>query len=102
MIGAKKLNAIGSEDVQQVKARLGDKAPKTVDNVLTVLNTLLKKALEWDVIERMPCAIRLLRTPKPTASFHEFEAYETLVKAAEGSTAGTFSCTGGDADAAAR
>src|SRR5215217_4680414 len=29
MIGSKKLNAIGSEDVQHLKARLGDKAPKT-------------------------------------------------------------------------
>jgi hypothetical protein len=28
------------------EARLSDKAPKTVTNVLTVLNTLLKKALE--------------------------------------------------------
>ena len=37
---------------------LRDRAPKTVNNVLTVLNMLLKKAVEWDVIERMPCAVQ--------------------------------------------
>jgi hypothetical protein len=41
--------------------------------VLTVLNTLLKRAVEWDVIERMPCVIRLLPTPKSSAQFYDFE-----------------------------
>jgi integrase len=83
MIGTKKVNGIGSEDVQQLKARLGDKAPKTVNNVLTVLNTLLKKALERDVIERMPCVVRLLPIPTPAAQFHDFADYDRLVDAAE-------------------
>jgi hypothetical protein len=43
--------------VQQLKHHLRDRAPKTVNNVLTVLNVVLKKAAEWDVIERMPCMI---------------------------------------------
>ena len=38
-----------------------------VNNVLTVLNKLLKKAVEWEVIEWMPCAIRLLPIAKPSA-----------------------------------
>ncbi len=46
---------------------------------MTVLNTLLKKAVEWGVIDRMPCAIRLLPVPKPSARFHDFEEYERLV-----------------------
>ena len=50
----KKLDAITTEDVQRLKRRLTDTAPKTVNNVLTVLNVMLKKAVEWDVIERMP------------------------------------------------
>ena len=28
------------------------------NNVLTVLNVMLKTAVEWDVIERVPCAIK--------------------------------------------
>src|SRR5262249_49315604 len=55
---------------------------KTVNNVLTVLNMLLKKAVEWNVIDRMPCAIRLLPIPKPSAGFHDFDDYERLVAAA--------------------
>ncbi len=31
----------------------------------------------------MPCSVRLVRTPKPTASFHDFDAYEALETAAE-------------------
>src|SRR5262245_13152324 len=30
----------------------------------------------------MPCAVRLLPTPKPAARFHDFEAFERLVRAA--------------------
>jgi integrase len=65
-----------------LKHRLRDRSPKTVNNVLTVLNVLLKQAVAWDVIERMPCTIRLLPIPKPSAQFHDFEAFERLVEAA--------------------
>src|SRR5437016_1125629 len=41
LLGMKKLDAITNEDVQRLKVRLCGKAPKTVNNVLTVLNTLL-------------------------------------------------------------
>jgi len=83
ILGAKKLDAITNEDIQRLKHRLQAKSPKTVNNVLTVLNVLLKTAVEWDVIERMPCTIRLLPTPKTSAQFHDFEAYERLVGAAQ-------------------
>ena len=50
--------------------------------VLAVLSVMLKKAVEWQVIERMPCTIRLLRVPKPAASFHDFDEYGRLIDAA--------------------
>jgi hypothetical protein len=54
-----------------------------VNNVLTVLNMLLKKAVEWDVIERLPCTVHLLRIPKSSgAGFYDFNEYEDLVTAA--------------------
>src|SRR5262249_2089069 len=65
-LGTKRLDAISTERVQQLKATLAARAPKTVNNVLTVLNTMLKKAVEWGVIDRMPCAIRLLPIPPPS------------------------------------
>lgn len=80
--GARKLNAITTEDVQRLKARLSDRSPKTVNNVLTVLNVVLEKAVEWRVIAAAPCAIRLLPTPKSSAQFYDFGEYEALVTAA--------------------
>jgi hypothetical protein len=50
--------------VQHLKGRLSTKAAKTVTNILAVLNVLLKKAVDRDVIDRMPCAITLLPAPK--------------------------------------
>jgi hypothetical protein len=57
MLGHKRLDAIRTEDVQRVKSQLKGKAPKTVNNILTVLNTLLKKAVEWGVIDDVSCTI---------------------------------------------
>jgi integrase len=82
-LGAKPLNAITTEDVQRLKQRLAGKAPKTVNNVLTVLNTLLKKAVEWDVLAQVPCTIRLLKTSTGSIDFYEFDEYERLVTAAK-------------------
>src|SRR5688500_868664 len=80
--GRKLLDAIKSEDVQRLKAQLEIKSPKTVNNILAVLSILLKKAMEWDVIERMPCRIKLLPVEKSAAAFHDFEEYERLVEVA--------------------
>ena len=81
-LGDRRLDAITNEDVQRVKRALSAKAPKTVNNVLTVLSTLLKAAVEWQVIDQVPCTIRLLKVPKPSAVFHDFETYDRLVEAA--------------------
>ena len=80
-LGHKRLDAIKSEDVQHLKGRLSTKAAKTVNNILTVLNVLLKKAVDWDVIDRMPCAVTLLPVPKTSMSFYDFDEYERLVAA---------------------
>jgi hypothetical protein len=50
--------------VQRLKLALREKAPKTVNNVLTVFSMLLKKAAEWGVIERMPCVIKFATGPE--------------------------------------
>jgi integrase len=47
-----------------------------------VLNMLLRKAVEWDAIERMPCTMRLLPIPKSSAGFYDFAEYERLVESA--------------------
>ena len=82
-LGGRKLDAITNEDVQGLKAKMVGKAPKTVNNTLTVLNTLLRVAKEWDVIDHVPCTIRLLRSVHYDAAFHDFDEYERLVEAAK-------------------
>jgi hypothetical protein len=57
-LGDKPLAAITTEDVQHLKSSLGTKSPKTVNNVLTVLNVLMRTPVEWDVIERVPVRSR--------------------------------------------
>lgn len=78
----KRLDEITNEDVQRLKAQLRCKAPKTVNNILTVLNTALRVAVEWQVIDESPCSVRLLKTPITSARFHDSQAYEALVEAA--------------------
>ena len=81
-LGSQRLDTITNEDVQRLKVRLGIRAPSTVNNVLTVLSTLLKTAVAWDILERVPCTIQLLRRPRTSAAFHDFDAFERLVDAA--------------------
>jgi hypothetical protein len=79
---AKRLDAITNEQVQRLKLAMADRAPKTVNNVLTVLSTLLKKAVEWGELERLLCTIKLLPNPKKTMGFHDFDQYERLLTVA--------------------
>ena len=98
-LGPKRLDAITNEQVQRLKLALSHRAPKTVNNVLTVLSTLLKKAVEWGELERLPCAIKLLPCPKKTMGFHDFDQYERLLTVARkrGTDAYLMVLAGGDA-----
>lgn len=82
VLGHKRLDAIKSEDVQRLKRYLEAKSPKTVNNILAVLSVMLKKAVEWEVIERMPCPVKLLPVDKGSTKFYDFGEYERLVEAA--------------------
>ena len=82
-LGARRLDAITNEDVQRLKAHLSDRAPKTVNNVLSVLSRMLKVAVEWNILDGMPCQMRLLRVPQTQAEFYDFEDYSRLVEAAQ-------------------
>ena len=82
LLGHKRLDHIHAEDVQKVKQRLKHLSAKTTNNVLTVLSMVLKKAVEWGVIDRLPCTIRLLKVPKVAPRFHDFQDFERLLQAA--------------------
>jgi integrase len=97
-LGDLPLNAITIEAVQRLKGALAAKSPKTVNNALTVLNVLLKTAGSWNVIDRMPCTIRLLRVTTGSAAFLDFEEYKRLLDAArrDGPRAHVITLLGGD------
>ncbi len=52
-----------------------------------MLRVLMRMAVEWGVIERMPCTIRLLPAPKTSAGFFDFEEFESLVQAGQATDA---------------
>jgi integrase len=80
-LGHKRLDTITTEDVQRLKHGLKDKAIRTVNNVLTVLSMMLKKAAEWGVIDTVPCTVRLLKVPEGSLAFYDFDDYDALVQA---------------------
>ena len=88
-LGTRRLDAVTTEEVQRLKQHLARKAPKTVNNVLATLHRLLGVALEWGVLEGMPCTIRQVKTSRPVMSFHDFDAFEQLVAAAQAVDANT-------------
>ena len=81
-LGDRRLDTIGDEDVQQLKGRLSSLAPKTVNNVLTVLSKLLRVATRWKVIPTVSCSIDLLRVALRPPKFYDFGEYERLRQAA--------------------
>ena len=81
-LGHKRLDEITNEDIQRIKAALAVMNSKTVNNVLNVLSKLLNVAVEWGVIDRMPCRIKLLRVVSPVMDFYESEQRNALVDAA--------------------
>jgi integrase len=82
-LGARRLDAITNEQVQKLKLAMSNRSPKTTNNALTVLSTLLKRAVEWGELTVMPCTIKLLRTPKTSMGFHDFEDYGRLLDTAQ-------------------
>jgi integrase len=80
--GDRRLDDLRDSDVAKLKADLKHLSPKTVNNVLVTLSTMLKAAKEWGVIAHLPYSIRLLKTTVPTVEFYEQPEYERLVNAA--------------------
>ena len=81
-MGNHRLDKISDSDVAKLKADLKHLNPKTVNNVLVTLSTMLKAAKEWGVIAHLPCTIKLLKTTATTVDFYEQPDYERLVEAA--------------------
>ena len=82
-LGKLPLDQITDERVAKLQGKLADKSRKTTNNILTTLSKLLKVAVRWKVIDRMPCTIDLLKVDNTVATFLDFEEYDHLAEAAE-------------------
>lgn len=65
--------------------RVGSAGPGRLPHLLTPAEVagLLRTAVEWNVIDRVPCSVKLLPVPKGSRSFHDVDEYERLVAAAK-------------------
>ncbi|HVP66430.1 MAG TPA: tyrosine-type recombinase/integrase [Anaeromyxobacteraceae bacterium] len=81
-LGGKRLDEIELADVQTLKAKsLEQLTAKTTNNILSTLGSMLRRAVEWGVIESFP-RFRLLKTSGRGALFYDFADYARLVGAA--------------------
>ncbi len=83
LLGVKRLDEITDQDVQRLKVAMAKLASKSANNALTTLSMALKVALEWKVIDRLPCRIKMLKVQQREAAFYDFEVFEALVEAAK-------------------
>jgi integrase len=82
MFGRLRLDAITIEDVQRLKLARAHLSPKTINNILSVMNSILKVAQQWGVIETIPVKGKWLKTTTPSMAFYDFDEYDRLRAAA--------------------
>ena len=82
LVGKKPLDKITDEDLQQLKANMQHLSPKTANNALTVLAKMLRVAVEWKVIDRMPATVRLLKVTHTEMEFYQEHDLARLLEAA--------------------
>lgn len=85
--GDQAIAEIGRRDVERFVAKLAatphpdtgaPRAPKSVNNVLGVLSSMMSLAVEWGYLERSPCAgVEPLPLPPESAEFVFYTAEET-------------------------
>jgi integrase len=82
-LGSLRLDAIGNERIQQLKLSMANLSPKTANNVLGTLSVLLRNAVAWGELEKLPCTIVPLKEPRSAGlPFYYFEDYQRLVSTA--------------------
>jgi len=82
-LGKKRLDEIELADVQALKAKTLERlSAKSTNNVISVLGSMLRRAVEWGVIDSFP-RFKLIRTSTGGAKFYDFADYARLVEAAQ-------------------
>ncbi len=82
-LGHKRLHRLTNEDVQDLKAKYEHLAVSTVNAILTMLRSILLRAVEWGVLDKEPVRVKKLKKSEPVVEFYDFEELDRLVLAAE-------------------
>ncbi|MFV8753421.1 hypothetical protein ACNOYE_22960 [Nannocystaceae bacterium ST9] len=72
------MDELTHEDVQFVK--LAGRSPKTINNILATLSTMLECAVEWEEIEELPIQFKRLRVPRKSMDFFDFDEYVSVAR----------------------
>ena len=80
-LGDQLLDEIGEADIQRLKAKYAHHAVASVNAILEVLGSMLRMAVEWDVIPAAP-RIRKLKRQDRRFAFYDEPTYQRLVEAA--------------------
>lgn len=85
-LGGKRLDEIRGPEIAALKGRLADAAPKTVNNILTVLSRALRCAVEWGELAKKP-KMEFLPVPTGAPKWYELHEYRRLISGANKSGA---------------
>jgi hypothetical protein len=55
---------------------------------------MMRTAAEWNLIDRVPCSIRLLNTPKTTAAFAHVDLKQRQICVVQSERKGAWRCVG--------
>ena len=80
--GDQRLDAFTPEDVQRLKLAMAHLSPKTLNNTLSVFNSVLKVAEQWGVIAAVPVRGKWVKMTTPSMAFYDFDEYDRLRAAA--------------------
>ena len=83
--GERKLDSLTAKDIHLFKAERAHLAPQTLNHCLSQIKIMLRTAVEWGVIEAEPVQFKLLKLPKTTREFYDFDEFEKLVTVAQAS-----------------
>ena len=81
--GNKRLDEISLGDIQRLKGDLIERDPKTVNNILSVLRTLLAFAFEIGASKTIPVTFKQLKLVQAEVEFYEPMVYEHIVAVAK-------------------
>lgn len=83
-LGHLQLDRITSADVAQLRSAMAEagRGSSSMNNAVSTLSMMLKKAKEWGVLSEIGCETKLIKVPTAAPKFYDFGEYERLVGAA--------------------